>query len=84
MFQYLKRFFKKKFYYKKEVDEKKSIQKIENELFTKDSVWLFYRKYSYVEENKNMNISFLFYFNGKSQKVKKINLVILYYVSTIF
>lgn len=58
MFQYLKRFFKNKFYYKKEVDEKKSIQKIENELFTKDSVWLFYRKYSYVEENKNMNISF--------------------------
>jgi len=58
MFQYLKRLFKNKFYYKKEVDEKKSIQKIENELFTKDSVWLFYRKYSYVEKNKNMNISF--------------------------
>ena len=58
MFTFFKRFFKNKFYYKKEIDEKKSIKEIENELFTKDSVWLFYRKYSYVEPTKKIDISF--------------------------
>ena len=59
MLTLLKKIFKNKFYYKKQVEEKKSIKEIENELFTKDSVWLFYRKYSYVEPTKkNIDISF--------------------------
>lgn len=58
MFDFLKRFFKTKFYYKKVIEEKKSIKEIEDELFTKDSVWLFYRTYSYVEPTKKIDISF--------------------------
>lgn len=45
---------------KKKVEEEK---KLENDffysyIFNNDSIWLFYKKYNYTENNKKLNISF--------------------------